>query len=237
MLPLKFAEGPSSPLLPPGCSELLWLVALPLWSLPLSLQGPLLSVSDHLLSFCFIRRLVIGFMSHPDDPSGHPSARAGDTRDMDLIPDREDSPGVGNGNPLQYSCLENPMDRGALQATVHGITKIRRNWVCVCAWSRMISSSSNSLHLQRPFFWITLYSQIPGVRMFTYLLAGHHFSPPESSCRVCSYLPSASYCLLYRLYYIGWLWIRWNPSYQLPVWPLVMLLPCLYWNSLSKQEV
>ena len=66
-------------------------------------------------------------MSHPDDPSGHPSAMAGDTRDMDLIPDREDSPGVGNGNPLQYSCLENPMDRGALQATVHGITKIRRN--------------------------------------------------------------------------------------------------------------
>ena len=33
------------------------------------------------------------------------------------------SPGEGNGNPLQYSCLENPMDRGALWATVHGITK------------------------------------------------------------------------------------------------------------------
>ena len=33
------------------------------------------------------------------------------------------SPGEGNGNPLQYSCLENPKDRGAWQATVHGITK------------------------------------------------------------------------------------------------------------------
>ena len=33
------------------------------------------------------------------------------------------SPGGGNGNPLQYSCLENPMDRGAWQATVHGVTK------------------------------------------------------------------------------------------------------------------
>ena len=32
-------------------------------------------------------------------------------------------PGVGNGNPLQYSCLENPMDRRAWQATVHGVTK------------------------------------------------------------------------------------------------------------------
>ena len=36
---------------------------------------------------------------------------------------QEDSPGGGHGNPLQYSCLENAMDRGAWQATVHGITK------------------------------------------------------------------------------------------------------------------
>ena len=35
----------------------------------------------------------------------------------------EDSPGVGSGNPLQYSCLENPMDRGAWWATVRGVTK------------------------------------------------------------------------------------------------------------------
>ena len=35
----------------------------------------------------------------------------------------EDSPGEGNGNPLQYSCLENSMDRGAWQTTVHGVTK------------------------------------------------------------------------------------------------------------------
>ena len=35
----------------------------------------------------------------------------------------EDSPGGGNGNPFQYSCLENPMDRGAWWATVHGVTK------------------------------------------------------------------------------------------------------------------
>ena len=36
----------------------------------------------------------------------------------------EESPGEGNGNPLQYSCLENPMDRGAWQITVHGVAKI-----------------------------------------------------------------------------------------------------------------
>ena len=41
--------------------------------------------------------------------------------DLDLIPGSGRSPGEGNGNPLQYSCLENPMDRGAWRATVHGV--------------------------------------------------------------------------------------------------------------------
>ena len=50
-------------------------------------------------------------------------AKAGDTRDMGLIPESGGSPGGGHGNPLQYSCLENPMDRGAWQATVHGVAK------------------------------------------------------------------------------------------------------------------
>ena len=48
---------------------------------------------------------------------------AGDTRDIGLILGSERSPGEGNGNPLQYSCLGNPMDRGAWQATVPGVTK------------------------------------------------------------------------------------------------------------------
>ena len=40
---------------------------------------------------------------------------------------QEDSPGEGNGNPLQYSCLDNPMDRGAWWATVHGVTRVGHN--------------------------------------------------------------------------------------------------------------
>ena len=52
-------------------------------------------------------------------------ASAGDLRDVGLIPGWGRFPGEGNGNPLQYSCLENPMDRGAWQATVHGVTKSR----------------------------------------------------------------------------------------------------------------
>ena len=49
----------------------------------------------------------------------NPSVNAGDVRDMDLIPGLGRSPGGGHGNPLQHFCLENPMDRGAWQATVH----------------------------------------------------------------------------------------------------------------------
>ena len=48
---------------------------------------------------------------------------AGDTRDVGSIPEPGRSPGGGNGNPLQYSCLKNPMDRGAWWATVHGVVK------------------------------------------------------------------------------------------------------------------
>ena len=53
----------------------------------------------------------------------NPPANAGDTRDLGLIPGLGRSPGGGHGNPLQYSCLENPMDRGAWRATVHGVAE------------------------------------------------------------------------------------------------------------------
>ena len=53
----------------------------------------------------------------------HPLANAGDVRDPGLIPGLGRSPGRGNGNPLQYSCLENPTDRGDWQTTVHRVVK------------------------------------------------------------------------------------------------------------------
>ena len=54
-----------------------------------------------------------------------PSCNAWNARDAGLIPGSERSPGEGNGNPLQYSSLENPMDRGAWWATVQGVTRRR----------------------------------------------------------------------------------------------------------------
>ena len=53
----------------------------------------------------------------------NPPANAGDIRDTGSIPGLGRSPGRGHGNPLQYSCLENPMDRGAGWATVYRVIK------------------------------------------------------------------------------------------------------------------
>ena len=51
-------------------------------------------------------------------------ANVGDVREAGSIPWLGRSPGGGNGNPLQYSCLDNPMDRGAQQATVHMVSEM-----------------------------------------------------------------------------------------------------------------
>ena len=63
--------------------------------------------------------------SFPTGASGKKNlpAIAGDIRDVGSIPGSGRSPGEGHGNPLQYPCLENPMDRGAWQATVHRAAK------------------------------------------------------------------------------------------------------------------
>ena len=77
--------------------------------------------------------LIVGsvsfpFLVTPGFPDGtvvkHLPAKAGDKRDMGSILGLGRSPGGGNGNPLQYSCLEDPMNRGAWRATVHGITNM-----------------------------------------------------------------------------------------------------------------
>jgi len=66
-------------------------------------------------------------MVYMDFPSGsavkESTCNAGAVGDVGSIPELGKSPGGGNGNPLQYSCLENPMDRGAWWATVHRVAK------------------------------------------------------------------------------------------------------------------
>ena len=79
----------------------------------------------------------------------NPPANAGDTSDVGLISGSARSLGVGNGNPLQYSCLENLMDRGAWQATVHGVTK-SQTWLSMHAYQVQLSKFRN---LSRKLFW------------------------------------------------------------------------------------
>ena len=70
--------------------------------------------------------------------------------DLDSIPGLGRSPGEGNDNPLQYSCLENPMGRGAWQATVHGVAKSQPWWSFS---SNLIILSSWTVFLQTSFIW------------------------------------------------------------------------------------
>ena len=73
----------------------------------------------------------MGDLQYAQEPRGfpggavvkNPPANAGDARDVGSVPASERFPGVRNGNPLQYSHLDKSMDRGAWQATVHGVAK------------------------------------------------------------------------------------------------------------------
>ena len=76
------------------------------------------------MNTCRLKMKLTDTCDYPDLPGDSdgkaPVYNAGD---LGLIPGSGRSPGEGNGNPLQYYCLENPMDRGTWQATVHGVTK------------------------------------------------------------------------------------------------------------------
>ena len=77
-------------------------------------------------------------------------ASAWNAGDLGSISGSGISPGEGNGNPLQYSCLENPVDRGAWWATVHGVTN---------SWTRLkrLSMHSALLTMPKPLtVWITI---------------------------------------------------------------------------------
>ena len=94
----------------------------------------------HLAGFHVASICPLGF---PAGSVGTESAwNSGDTRDACSIPGWGRSPGGGNGNPLQYSCLKNLMDRGAQWATVHGVAKSRTwlgNKMCISSLARLNS--------------------------------------------------------------------------------------------------
>ena len=89
------------------------------------------------------------------------TASAGDTRNLGLIPESGRSPRVGNGNSLQYTCLENSMDRGAWQATQStGLQWVRQHWVTELACTQYTKQMSLPA-LVHPFFQANSNSQRP----------------------------------------------------------------------------
>ena len=95
------------------------------------------------------------------------SANAGNIRDLALIPGSGRSPGEGNGNPLQCSGLENPMDRGAWRATVHGVTEsqtrlsdlARRTHVSV---NNFLNKLSWITHTKKDLYFCEMHDRVTG---------------------------------------------------------------------------
>ena len=99
----------------------------------------------------------------------NPPANVEDAGDASLIPKSGRSPGGGNGNPLQYSCLGNPMERGDWQATVHGVAKsharkfllislgmcyLRQSWI---PYTSLASAEYLTRHLQQTLCQFSLF--------------------------------------------------------------------------------
>ena len=94
-------------------------------------------------------------------------AKAGDVRDKGLIPGSGRFPGEGNGNPFQYSCLENSMDCGAWQATVHRVansqTRLKQTSTYACTAAAATKSLQSCPTLFDPIDGSPLGSPVPGI--------------------------------------------------------------------------
>ena len=103
---------------------------LPAWRSHLALFYVSWPSCQSYLAACFFPTFRASISLHPITHTFYPNptCTACSAGDPGLIPGSGRSPAEGNGNPLQYSCLENSMDKGAWQATVHGVTK-SRSWL------------------------------------------------------------------------------------------------------------
>ena len=123
------------------------------WRIPgTGKPGGLLSMGSHRVRHDWSSLAVAACFRWGDFPGGsvvkNPPANTGDTRAAGLILWSGRCPGEGNGNLFQYSCLENPMDRGPSWTTAHGVTN---RWTQLSRWANMLSTilAHTSLHLEQ----------------------------------------------------------------------------------------
>ena len=129
-----------------SCEVLLWTVPQRLWIC--SLSWGIVSPNHKYVVFDWASQVVLEVKNPPASEG-----------DADSIPGSGRSPGRGHGNPLQYSCLENPMDSGAWQATVHGVAK---------SWTRLqrlsmrqyliLSAIRSKSSATRDLFWVGFFT-------------------------------------------------------------------------------
>ena len=143
----------------------------PLQAVPFALLSCITSQVPILISFLWRRQGLFRWFSGKES-----ACSAGDAGDMGSIPGLERSPGVRNGNPLQYSCLENPMDRGAWWSIVHRVAKSQTRlsyWACTGTMSLTFCIPPHSictvLFLHWAFLWHPAFSPVLYL-LFSYLL-------------------------------------------------------------------
>ena len=157
----------------------------------LKLGGNFFFQRFHIISYnslMFIRmiRFFSGFQGGSDG-----KASAHNKGDLVSIPGSGRSPGEGNGNPLQYSCLENSMDRGAWQATVHWVTK---SWTRLSNFSFFLSFFTDFLvHLHCDFWLFIVFEELIHFLHVVKFINIKFFTEfpyyPLDACRVCRDIP------------------------------------------------
>ena len=127
--------------------------------MPSTLKGNLSVIINLLLTAV----LKVHYLPPSTDEKGFPHSSVGkesacNAGDLGSIPRSGRSPGEGNGNPLQYSCLENPMDRGAWRATVQGVTRDRHSQVAFTTTTAEKTEASKALGHDRSRLQVQLVS-------------------------------------------------------------------------------
>ena len=109
--------------------------------------------------------------------------------DLNSIPGLGRSPGEGNGNPLQYSCMENPMDRGAWQAIVHGVTK---SWIWLNdkhTHTHTHTKLNMSLWVKAPVMWKLSETTYVGKCICPWMVHANRQNPVEEGVWLPSHSP------------------------------------------------